>query len=250
MDRYTGMDERAPRSTTGRRSLAVVMVLVALTAAGGALLGAHLPATRSAAAADSSGTSATVPARPPVTHTIPAVPNAPKSTTTAAPETTTTESTAPATTAAAPVPAPAAPPAPASSNDLCSLDQAVGFAHFLLDPYGIPVPGFSMLPAGTPSYYQTGAGIVHLGTCSSLSPAAHEISHFVMDRANGMNFTQHVADALNFASGTWIQGSEMYPGIEYAAHCIGNQLWGYGPYTKCPDGTLAAYARTVIQRAA
>ena len=119
-----------------------------------------------------------------------------------------------------------------------------------IDPYGIPVPNFTMQPAGSRSYYQTGIAVVQLATCNNRSSTAHEIGHYVMDRANGMDFQQHLADAAaNFSGGNWIGGAETYPGVEYSAHCIGNQLWGNGPYTRCPDATMAAYARSVIQRA-
>ena len=55
--------------------------------------------------------------------------------------------------------------------------------------------------------------------------------------------------AAHFTGASWIKGDELYPGIEYAAHCVGNVLWGYGAYTKCPDATMREYASYVVTRA-
>lgn len=80
-----------------------------------------------------------------------------------------------------------------------------------------------------------------------------------MQRANG-SFTAHIADAaLHFCPGGadtngrcsngWIRAAELYPGIEHAAHCVGNVLAGYGPYTKCPEPDMYAAALDRIKRA-
>jgi hypothetical protein len=65
-----------------------------------------------------------------------------------------------------------------------------------------------------------------------------------------MNFSAHLSEvAEHFTGASWIKGHELYPGVEYAAHCIGNVLWGYGVYTKCPVETMRDYAASVVARA-
>jgi len=36
------------------------------------------------------------------------------------------------------------------------------------------------------------------------------------------------------------------PGVEHAAHCIGNVLGVAGSYTKCPDDQLRAHATSML----
>jgi hypothetical protein len=131
----------------------------------------------------------------------------------------------------------------------CSADDANLFAHSILDAYAIPVPAFAV--TGTErSNYKVGVGAIELEKCAKPSEMAHEIGHYVLDLANGFDWGRHQQAAAElFAGGGWIRGSETSPGVEYAAHCIGNQLWGYGAYTKCPNEQMMSNARTVIDTA-
>ncbi|MSX94061.1 MAG: hypothetical protein F2749_11660 [Actinobacteria bacterium] len=189
------------------------------------------------------------------THTATA--NEVTSTTVATPSTTrpvpVTAAPVSAAVVAAPVvtTTPETTPVPANNDGLCTQQQVELFLHTLLDPHGIAIPAVTMLLAGSHSTYKVGAGLIKVATCTTHSIAAHEVGHYVMDLANGYDFGQHKSEAAAYFTGAhWIHGNESYPGIEYAAHCVGNQLYGNGAYTKCPDTTMAAYARAIINRAA
>ena len=252
------MRERSSVTHNSQRLLATVaafttLLLVAIT---------NLPAprslalqpTRSETTNEVTSTTAATPITPQVTVPVTTAPVTTFPTTTA-------PAPAPVTTVApaapvAPVPvtattAPVATPAPTNSGGLCTQQQVEFFLHTLLDPHGIAIPAVTMLPAGSNSTYSVGRAVINFAPCATPSIAAHEVGHYVMDLANGYDFGQHKAEAAAYFTGAnWVHGNETYPGIEYAAHCVGNQLYGTGAYTKCPDTTMAAYARTIINRAA
>lgn len=131
---------------------------------------------------------------------------------------------------------------------MCNRDQAIAFAHAVLDPYGIPVPDITIGNVDLPVYHSPGR--VDLTRCATPGDEAHELGHYVMDRANGMRLSAHLADAAaHFANGGWIKGQEVAPGVEYAAHCIGHQLYGTTAFTQCPNAEMARSADQVISRA-
>lgn len=136
-----------------------------------------------------------------------------------------------------------------SADRFCSSEELSAFAHELLDSYGIPLPSFVVTPGKRRPAYRPSTGMIIYEGCLTATETAHEVGHYVMDYANGMDFTAHVNEvAAHFTGATWIKGAELYPGIEYAAHCVGNVLWGYGAYTKCPDTTMREYASYVLAR--
>ena len=73
------------------------------------------------------------------------------------------------------------------------------------------------------------------------------------------------ADSLNFClgqdaetgrcEGGWLSSNgkkseaKAAPGVEHAAHCIGNQLGVSGSYSKCPDSGLISLAQAHIASA-
>lgn len=131
---------------------------------------------------------------------------------------------------------------------VCTKEQAESFSHRLLDPYGIPIPVVTMIE-GT-SGYPVGSTRIEIEYCDSESAVAHEIGHYVHSLANGLDYNRIVSDAAaRFSSGWWIKGRELAPGIEYAAHCIGNVLFDTGSYTKCPSDQLRSQAAEVISLA-
>ena len=137
-----------------------------------------------------------------------------------------------------------------SATAFCSDSDLSSFAHELLDSYGIPLPSFVVTPGRQRPAYRPSTGMIVYEGCLTATETAHEVGHYVMDYANGMDFTAHVNEvAAHFTGASWIKGDELYPGIEYAAHCVGNVLWGYGAYTKCPDATMREYASYVVTRA-
>ena len=150
-------------------------------------------------------------------------------------------------TAGVPLPAPNEPQNGAS---MCSNESLTTFAHSILDPHGVPVPTFESTPGQQRPAYRPGEATIIYEGCRTATEIAHEIGHYVMDYANGMDFSAHLAEAAaHFTGASWIKGRELYPGVEYAAHCVGNVLWGYGAYTKCPDATMRDYAAFVVARA-
>ena len=137
-----------------------------------------------------------------------------------------------------------------STDRFCSSEELSSFANELLDSYGIPLPSFVVTPGRQRPAYRPSTGMIVYEGCLTATETAHEVGHYVMDYANGMDFTAHVNEvAAHFTGASWIKGDELYPGIEYAAHCVGNVLWGYGAYTKCPDATMREYASYVVTRA-
>lgn len=140
-------------------------------------------------------------------------------------------------------------------TDPCTLESVIRVVGKLLEPYGIPMPDVEL---GSSSYYQPGGALV-LETCARKDVIAHELGHYIMQRANG-SFAAHIDDAgMNFCPGGagadgrcisgWIRGNELYPGIEHAAHCVGNVLAGYGAYTKCPETSLFNLAQERLRQA-
>lgn len=149
------------------------------------------------------------------------------------------------------LPATTTPPTatPVVRNAICTDEQAVLFAHQLLDPYHIVIPQIAIAPVHR-SQYNVGQSRIDVEKCQDLSGVAHEIGHYVMDKANGFDWNQHVADAAANFAGNWVKGREVSRGVEHSAHCIGHQLWGEGTFTRCPNASMAAYAQSVIERAA
>ena len=173
---------------------------------------------------------------------------------TTAPEApTTTVAEAPTTTVAA---------APASPS---CVEAAIAVATSLLAPHGIPVPGFTHDPsAGHRAYYTVGGGIT-IRECVSDSVVAHELGHYIHFLSVGSSWSAMKADSLNFClgqdagtgrcEGGWLSSNgkkseaKAAPGVEHAAHCIGNQLGVSGSYSKCPDSGLISLAQARIASA-
>lgn len=136
-----------------------------------------------------------------------------------------------------------------SSKEVCRA-QASSFIDASLLPWGVPAPQLVFDETIRVEYYSVGAGVVVAKSCSNKTSLAHELGHYVLDLANGYNWTAHAAEAAaNFSAGSWIKGAEASPGVEYAAHCIGWVLYGEGAYTRCPNEAMREYARAVLRRA-
>ena len=177
----------------------------------------------------------------------------------AAPATTAPE--APTTTIAA---APTTTVAAAPASQSC-VEAAIAVATSLLAPHGIPVPGFTHDPsAGHRAYYTVGGGIT-IRECVSDSVVAHELGHYIHFLSVGSSWSAMKADSLNFClgqdagtgrcEGGWLSSNgkkseaKAAPGVEHAAHCIGNQLGVSGSYSKCPDSGLISLAQARIASA-
>ena len=172
---------------------------------------------------------------------------------------------APTTTAPA-APTTTAPAAPTTTAPAVScLESAISTATSLLRPYGIPVPSFGVDPnTSHKAYYQVGGGI-YIQDCVSDSIIAHELGHYIHFLSVGSNWSAMKADSLNFClgqdpstgrcEGGWLSDNgkkseaSAAPGVEHAAHCIGNQLGVSGSYSKCPDAALASSAQARIANA-
>lgn len=200
---------------------------------------------------------------PPIPTAAPTTTSTTETTTTAPPPTTTYAPSSSIPTEGNPLisqavePTPTTEPAPAPTPPVggCTLDGLIEVVLKLLEPHSIPLPSVEI---GASSFYTPGTGVT-FKICASLDVVAHELGHYIMQRANG-SFDAHVDDAvINFCPGGpdpegrclsgWIRGAESYPGIEHAAHCVGNVLAGYGPYTKCPDPVMYAAALDRLRRA-
>ena len=186
-------------------------------------------------------------------------PEAPTTTVAAAP--TTTVAAAPTTTiAAAPTTTiAAAPPSPSC------VEAAIAVATSLLAPHGIPVPGFTHDPSAGPRAYYTVGGGITIRECVSDSIIAHELGHYIHFLSVGSSWSAMKADSLNFClgqdaetgrcEGGWLSSNgkkseaKAAPGVEHAAHCIGNQLGVSGSYSKCPDSGLISLAQAHIASA-
>jgi hypothetical protein len=132
-------------------------------------------------------------------------------------------------------------------SEICSGSAAREFAHKILDPYNIPIPSITVISNISRSGYGPGGAAILMPPCESESGLAHEIGHYVYDYYFNLNWNLVIIDAeKNFTSTNWIRSKEISPGIERSAHCIGNVLWGYGTYTKCPDSTMKSYAEKII----
>ena len=169
----------------------------------------------------------------------------------AAPATTAPE--APTTTVAA------APPSPSC------VEAAIAVATSLLAPHGIPVPGFTHDPSAGPRAYYTVGGGITIRECVSDSVVAHELGHYIHFLSVGSSWSAMKADSLNFClgqdaetgrcEGGWLSSNgkkseaKAAPGVEHAAHCIGNQLGVSGSYSKCPDSGLISLAQARIASA-
>ena len=209
-----------------------------------------VPEEPAAAEAQEIAAPTTVPA--PTTTTAPAAP-----TTTAAPTPTTTTAPAPATTAA-PTPTTTTPPPPAAPS---CVESAISVATSLLAPHGIPVPEFNLDPASGPKAYYTVGGGITIRDCVSDSIVAHELGHYVHFRV-AKSWGAMATDSWTFClgydastsrcEGGWLSDAgktsegRVMPGVEHAAHCIGNVLGVAGSYTKCPDDQLRAHATTML----
>ena len=186
---------------------------------------------------------------------------APEAPTTTVAAATTTVAAAPTTTVAA---APTTTVAAAPASPSC-VEAAIAVATSLLAPHGIPVPGFTHDPsAGHRAYYTVGGGIT-IRECVSDSVVAHELGHYIHFLSVGSSWSAMKADSLNFClgqdaetgrcEGGWLSSNgkkseaKAAPGVEHAAHCIGNQLGVSGSYSKCPDSGLISLAQARIASA-
>ena len=186
-------------------------------------------------------------------------PEAPTTTIAAAPATTAPE--APTTTVAA---APTTTVAAAPPSPSC-VEAAIAVATSLLAPHGIPVPGFTHDPSAGPRAYYTVGGGITIRECVSDSIIAHELGHYIHFLSVGSSWSAMKTDSLNFClgqdpstgrcEGGWLSDNGKKseagaaPGVEHAAHCIGNQLGVSGSYSKCPDSGLISLAQTRIASA-
>ena len=139
--------------------------------------------------------------------------------------------------------------APPSAQETCRT-QAFSFVDNTLSTWGIPSPQIVFDETIRSEYYRVGEGVVVAKNCSDKTSIAHELGHYVLDLANGYNWSAHANEAASyFSGGGWIKGAESSPGVEYAAHCIGWVLYGEGTYTRCPNNDMREHARSVLARA-
>ena len=215
-----------------------------------------LPEEPAATEAQEIAAPTTVPAPTPTTTTAPT-----PTTTTAppAPTTTAAPTTIPApTTTVAPTPTTTTPPPPAAPS---CVESAISVATSLLAPHGIPVPEFNLDPASGPKAYYTVGGGITIRDCISDSIVAHELGHYVHFRVAkswGAMATDSWIFCLGYDASTsrceggWLSDAgktsegRVMPGVEHAAHCIGNVLGVAGSYTKCPDDQLRAHATAML----
>ena len=224
-----------------------------------------LPEEPAATEAQQIAAPTTVPAPTPTTTTPP--PPAPTTTVAPAPTTTAPPTTIPAptttvaptpTTTVAPTPTTTTPPPPAAPS---CVESAISVATSLLAPHGIPVPEFNLDPASGPKAYYTVGGGITIRDCISDSIVAHELGHYVHFRVAkswGAMATDSWIFCLGYDASTsrceggWLSDAgktsegRVMPGVEHAAHCIGNVLGVAGSYTKCPDDQLRAHATTML----
>lgn len=129
---------------------------------------------------------------------------------------------------------------------ICDYTEYRQFAHELLDKYNIKIPSIYLI-GNDNGFYGPNSDAIFLPVCETKSAVAHEIGHYVDAKAFGLVWDFAAKDAaINFTHSDWIAAKEISPGIEHAAHCIGNILWGYGPYTKCPDIITRNHAKEII----
>ncbi|MCH1490908.1 MAG: hypothetical protein L7T83_10885 [Ilumatobacteraceae bacterium] len=227
------------------------------------------PAADTAEAVDAQPTTTVAPAvpeAPAATEASEAAPNttalaptttAPAPTTTVAPAAPEAPEAAPTTTVA-PTPITTPPPPPAAPS---CVESAISVATSLLAPHGIPVPEFNLDPSSGPKAYYTVGGGITIRDCVSDSIVAHELGHYVHFRVAkswGAMATDSWAFCLGYDASTsrceggWLSDAgktsegRVMPGVEHAAHCIGNILGVAGSYTKCPDDQLRAHATTML----
>lgn len=210
-----------------------------------------------AAAVPAVATAESVDAQPITTaapEAAPATTAAPTTTAPAAPE---APEVAPTTTVA-PTPTTTPPPPPAAPS---CVESAISVATSLLAPHGIPVPEFNLDPSSGPKAYYTVGGGITIRDCVSDSIVAHELGHYVHFRVAkswGAMATDSWVFCLGYDASTsrceggWLSDAgktsegRVMPGVEHAAHCIGNVLGVAGSYTKCPDDQLRAHATTML----
>jgi hypothetical protein len=144
------------------------------------------------------------------------------------------------------------------------VESAVSVATSLLAPHGIPVPEFNLDPASGPKAYYTVGGGITIRDCISDSIVAHELGHYVHFRV-AKSWGAMATDSWTFClgydastsrcEGGWLSDAgktsegRVMPGVEHAAHCIGNVLGVAGSYTKCPDDQLRAHATAMLSAA-
>ncbi len=149
----------------------------------------------------------------------------------------------------------------ATNRGVCPVKGSDG----MVAPHGIPVPGFTHDPSAGPRAYYTVGGGITIRECVSDSVVAHELGHYIHFLSVGSSWSAMKADSLNFClgqdaetgrcEGGWLSSNgkkseaKAAPGVEHAAHCIGNQLGVSGSYSKCPDSGLISLAQARIASA-
>ena len=141
------------------------------------------------------------------------------------------------------------------------MESAISVATSLLAPHGIPIPEFNLDPSSGPKAYYTVGGGITIRECVSDSIVAHELGHYVHFRVAkswGAMATDSWVFCLGYDASTsrceggWLSDAgktsegRVMPGVEHAAHCIGNVLGVAGSYTKCPDDQLRAHASAML----
>lgn len=159
-------------------------------------------------------------------------------------------------TSTSPVTTTALPQTTRPVEDFCSVDSQSAFLERALAHHGIQLPKVKLHPH---SAYLRIEHTIEAPECETGSALAHEAGHFVLDRAHNYQLEALLDDVItNFCPGGplngrcqngWIKGEERFPGLEHAAHCIGNVLVGTTPYTKCPIEAMRALAEIRIEQA-
>lgn len=147
-------------------------------------------------------------------------------------------------------------------GDVC-LDEALETVSHLADKFDLVAPSVVLDTSNTHyelsragALYDVENGTIYIATCVSLDVLVHEFGHHVMQERAGKSWPAHLKLAQEFCQGStnceglWVDG-EPYPGVEHAAHCIGNMIFVLDSslgapsdrtYTKCygTDRTLLA----------
>ena len=84
--------------------------------------------------------------------------------------------------------------------------------------------------ANAGALYDVETGTIYLATCVKIDVLVHEFGHHVMQERAGRSWPAHLKLAQSFCienatcEGLWVEG-EPFPGVEHAAHCIGNMIF-------------------------
>lgn len=109
--------------------------------------------------------------------------------------------------------------------------------------------------------YDVETGTIYFATCVKIDVLVHEFGHHVMQERAGRSWPEHLKLAQSFCGenatceGLWVEG-EPFPGVEHAAHCIGNMIFVLDSslgapsdrtYTKCYGAGRTLLAAHILE---